>query len=498
MLILTIVLAAFAPLMTKRRTVDLSSPWRYATNNSDIYYGLGAKQSAMIGQNSKASGDLDSRLIINTSDDSQAHILLKSSKGSPYGILYAYQDNLLLGGSGISMPSFSTHTQSGSGNTSVGYNAMYKNSSSGNTAIGNEALMNNSSGEGNTAIGASALMNTTGSFNVAAGCGALNLGTGSDNTAIGYKAARKITSGNYNTFVGSKIAPNIESGNSNTGLGYWNLLYLENGSYNTALGMRACARVTGSNKTCIGANSGPDSTTSIEASDSEERIYIGGKAKFNDRPAIIEAHNTSSNPTVVVNANLVVNGVIYGNAEVLAGYRLYADGYNGNGSFRHAKEDGNDTRNLTNFPWIKTYSDRWSDKRLKDIKGESKAGLDQIRQLKVYDYTFKKDKENKSQVGVIAQDLQKVFPEAVREGLGGYLMIRQDDMFYAMINSIKQLDKLVQGLINEVKTIILKLKDYDTEIKKLQKENEKLINENEQIKKQLSDITKRLEQLENK
>ena len=66
MLILTIVLAAFAPLMTKRRTVDLSSPWRYATNNSDIYYGLGAKQSAMIGQNSKASGDLDSRLIINT------------------------------------------------------------------------------------------------------------------------------------------------------------------------------------------------------------------------------------------------------------------------------------------------------------------------------------------------------------------------------------------------------------------------------------------------
>ena len=464
MLILTIVLAAFAPLMTKRKTVDLSSPWRYATNNSDIYYGLGAKQSAMIGQNSKASGDLDSRLIINTSDDSQAHILLKSSKGSPYGMLYAYQDNLLLGGSGGSMPSFSTHTQSGLGNTSVGYNAMYKNSCSANTAIGNEALMNNTSGCGNTAVGVSALMNTTGNFNTAkGGHGAGNNINGDFNVAVGYDAL-------------------------NAGAG----------SNNIAIGYGACRYVTGSNKICIGKNSGPPKDYA-HAKDDYEHIYIGSRAMSNpERSSPLEIHNTPGDPTVVINGNLVVNGVVYGNAEVLAGYRLYADGRGPNGTFRHTSEDGDDTRNLTNFPWIKTYSDRWSDKRLKDIKGESKAGLDQIRQLKVYDYTFKKDKENKSQVGVIAQDLQKVFPEAVREGLGGYLMIRQDDMFYAMINSIKQLDKLVQGLINEVKTIILKLKDYDTEIKKLQKENEKLINENEQIKKQLSDITKRLEQLENK
>ena len=73
MLILTIVLAAFAPLMTKRRTVDLSSPWRYATNNSDIYYGLGAKQTAMIGKNNKSSSDIDSKLLINA-DSQQAHI----------------------------------------------------------------------------------------------------------------------------------------------------------------------------------------------------------------------------------------------------------------------------------------------------------------------------------------------------------------------------------------------------------------------------------------
>lgn len=454
MLILTIVLAAFAPLMTKRKTVDLSSPWRYATNNSDIYYGLGAKQSAMIGQNSKASGDLDSRLIINTSDDSQAHILLKSSKGSPYGMLYAYRDNLLLGGSGITMPSFPTYNQSGLGNTSVGINAMYKIAGSANTAIGNEALMNSSSGIGNTAVGTGALKNTSKDYNTAVGYGAGDNISGSFNVAAGYNAL-------------------------NAGAD----------SYNIAIGYGACRYVTGSNKICIGNKSGPPKDYE-HAKDGFEHIYIGSQAKSNpERSSPLEIHNTPQDPTVVINGNLVVNGVIYGNSEILAGYRLYADGRSPNGTFRHTSEDGDDTRNLTNFPWIKTYSDRWSDKRLKDIKGESKAGLDQIRQLKVYDYTFKKDKENKSQVGVIAQDLQKVFPEAVREGLGGYLMIRQDDMFYAMINSIKQLDTFVQGILNEIKVVLEKITGVDNRVKVLEQENK-------QLKEQIQEMNKRLEKIE--
>ena len=77
MLVLTIILAAFAPLMTKRRLVDTSSPWRYSTNNQDIYFGLASKQTAMIGQDEEASGEPDSRLLINTASTSQRHILLK-------------------------------------------------------------------------------------------------------------------------------------------------------------------------------------------------------------------------------------------------------------------------------------------------------------------------------------------------------------------------------------------------------------------------------------
>ena len=97
MLILTIVLAAFAPMMTKRKTVDLTSPWRYAANNSDAYFGLAAQQTALLGKNSKSSDDISSKLLINTLNNSQAHISFLSS-GTRVGQLYMNGSNLILGG----------------------------------------------------------------------------------------------------------------------------------------------------------------------------------------------------------------------------------------------------------------------------------------------------------------------------------------------------------------------------------------------------------------
>ena len=78
MLILTVMLAAFAPLMTKRKAGSASeSPWRYAVNNTDAYFGVGDNQTAMIGQRTKNSGE-NARLIINTKDN-QRHILFKKN-----------------------------------------------------------------------------------------------------------------------------------------------------------------------------------------------------------------------------------------------------------------------------------------------------------------------------------------------------------------------------------------------------------------------------------
>ena len=58
----------------------------------------------------------------------------------------------------------------------------------------------------------------------------------------------------------------------------------------------------------------------------------------------------------------------------------------------------------------------------------------------MYNYTYKEDKNKTPRVGVMAQDLQKIFPDAVIKGEDGFLRIRMEDMFYAVINAVKELD----------------------------------------------------------
>ncbi len=60
--------------------------------------------------------------------------------------------------------------------------------------------------------------------------------------------------------------------------------------------------------------------------------------------------------------------------------------------------------------------------------------------------------------------MQKIFPDAVSKDANGYLMIRQNDMFYAMINSIKQLDSMIQKLEKQFKEIVAKIRTIDDKI----------------------------------
>ncbi len=54
-----------------------------------------------------------------------------------------------------------------------------------------------------------------------------------------------------------------------------------------------------------------------------------------------------------------------------------------------------------------------SDKRLKNIVGESQKGLSDLMKIKIYDYTFKSDPNKKVITGFMAQELYDVFPQSV-------------------------------------------------------------------------------------
>ena len=125
-----------------------------------------------------------------------------------------------------------------------------------------------------------------------------------------------------------------------------------------------------------------------------------------------------------------------------------------------------------------------SDIRLKNVSGDSTAGLKEINALEVKNYTYKNDKEKTPHVGVIAQQLQKIFPNSVFEGEDGYLRIKTEEIFYAMVNSIKELFAQIQDLTAKVVGLDKRL----TELEK----------ENAMLKKQNADFEKRLSKLEAK
>lgn len=124
-----------------------------------------------------------------------------------------------------------------------------------------------------------------------------------------------------------------------------------------------------------------------------------------------------------------------------------------------------------------------SDARLKNISGDNTAGLAEINKIEVKNYTYKKDEKKTPHVGVIAQQLQKIFPNSVTKGDDGYLRIRTEEIFYAMVNSIKELCAKLQDLTAKVVGL-------DKRITELEAQNKMLLEQNKAFEKRLEKLEK--------
>jgi hypothetical protein len=119
----------------------------------------------------------------------------------------------------------------------------------------------------------------------------------------------------------------------------------------------------------------------------------------------------------------------------------------------------------------------WSDERLKDIYGTYAKGLNEITELRPVNFSYRKGNpvnlpDDRIYTGLVAQEVQKVFPEAVTEGGDGYLQLDIHPVNIALINAVKELND---------------------EINSLEYENDRLKSENEQINARLSRLEKLLE-----
>ncbi len=292
----------------------------------------------------------------------------------------------------------------------------------------------------------------------------------------------------------------------------------------TAIGYHACNGINSPDKTiCLGYETGSEVNNSFEYQNSEnEHILLGGipQGGFGGR-GVVEVHNYGSGPSatnadVIFNSNLVVRGKLYAaNSDDTQprNYKLSATntaGYDPVTSYRCTSDekkhillvyntyvctDGfsdilseSETssanparyRNMLKSDGYVPNSVMSSDVRLKTNIVENNDGIEKILKLDPYNYTFKQDILATSQVGVIAQDLEKVFPTSVSEDSKGFLKIRWDEMFYAMINSIKQLSLKVEILSEKIVTLAKNIDFVKFQQKELRK---KLVTLDNRVKK---------------
>lgn len=365
-------------------------------------------------------------------------------------------------------------------NVFIGDQAGYYSNGSWNTFIGRQSGYLNTTGLQNVFVGTQAgYSNTEGRYNVILGVltGSSNT-TGSENVFLGYKTGSSNTTGSYNLFAGDSTAISNTTGNYNVFLGYKaaysNTTGIGNvyighsagvgavdGSYNTYLGYGvANTSITGIANVFIGALAGNGCISG------RNNTGIGNFASFNSNASYSVSIGSSSKTDFSYSVALgsksrstVRNGVVLGRVDVdsaLVGIGLSNPSF----QFQLSKNDAGKPGSVF---WTVT-----SDRRLKEVIAPYKDGLSTI--LKINPVLFKYNGKaglptTETFVGIIAQDIQQIAPHTVRSYVyqdttgvhEEYLSYNPNDVFYMLINSIKELNSLVdqqkQELARQAKEI---------------------------------------------
>lgn len=500
-----------------------SALYANTTGNNNVAIGNGALKTNTTGSDNVAIGykalDGISGLSNNVAVGSNAMITSSHAMNST-AIGYSALKGTKLSGSGII-------ANSQEENTAIGANAL-KSVTSGayNTAVGSSTLLSNKSGRYNVAFGHKALYsNTTGNGNIAIG-GGYKLGT---QTTL-HGPLHYNTTGFGNIAIGLQALLENTTGGNNIAIGKQALTLNTTGSNNLAIGNNACAEIgIGTGITCIGNNSGPKgysdkglATSSFHigtedvpvyiarrmSSDSNNgkggNVYIGGNNSVvhvgSGTESKINIGNRNGKHYIYVAGDPASSGKIGGTISIGgAGAKVVIAGRtvacNGNFDFGGVSCDNTTPGEPPQDPAV-TYTTETqlaytlSDMRKKNIKSEYKSGLEQIRQMMPKNFVYKDDEHKINRVGLIAQDLEKIMPEAVKKDKDGFLRVSNEHIKYALVNAVKQLDTLVQNIVTQVKELADKILCIDKRVKELEKENKEL-------KQQIDKINKRLEKLEN-
>ena len=122
---------------------------------------------------------------------------------------------------------------------------------------------------------------------------------------------------------------------------------------------------------------------------------------------------------------------------------------------------GSAYNSANNSSWSTT-----SDERIKKNIINNNVGLDKINQIQVRNFEYRKPEEVDStlpshaaidkegvQLGVIAQEIQKILPDVVKTESTGCLSVNPDNLTWYLINAVKELSTKNDELAAEIASL---------------------------------------------
>jgi hypothetical protein len=331
----------------------------------------------------------------------------------------------------------------GSDNTFVGYQSGYSNLGNNNPGVfqhgkwncyfGYKAGYSSQMGDFNTLVGYEAGFFNQASMNTFIGFQSGHANTeGTHNTFLGLSAGILNTTGNGNVFLGSKTGYGNKEGENNVYIGVQAGAYFSSGNNNIVIGNDAGAGTVyggngvGSNNVILGSEAGK------YAHNGSSNVFIGNQAGYNENGSDLLIIENSSSSTPLVYGNFVSNLFrINGDIEALT---------------------------------VNTPSDIALKKNIVQLADVTEK-LNLIRGV-YFDWDLSGNiglslKEGR-QIGIIAQEVEKVYPELVMINDKGFKMVDYSKLTPVLLEAIKEQQQQIDSYKSQLQSLQEKVEKIES------------------------------------
>jgi hypothetical protein len=285
---------------------------------------------------------------------------------------------------------------------------------------GNLDLATTSASAGQLQINSTRTLHSYGTANIFVGSDSGNFtASGTGNCALGPSTLVALTSGINNVAAGGDALLSVTSGGSNTAIGNGCLINLTSGNANTAIGnsndntVPLNSLLTGSFNVAIGSTTSTNAGAGSAYTGSESSNIVISNAGVLGESGVIRIGNNTDHTKCYI-------GGIYGVTVGGTGIPVVVD----------------NTGNLGTVV---------STKRLKnDIKD---MGPTDVMKLRPVTFTFKNDQSKSKQHGLIAEEVQDIFPDLVTYDADNKpYSVKYHDLPAILLNELQRLAKRVEIL----------------------------------------------------